>query len=63
MGLLNKKATKHTHDDGTEHSHANGDVYHEHGKECLCGEARSIICKLHGDKWQKRYKSLTKYIR
>jgi hypothetical protein len=50
MGLLNKKATKHTHDDGTEHSHANGDVYHEHGKECICGEARSIICKLHGDK-------------
>ena len=49
MGLL-KKATKHTHDDGTEHSHANGDVYHEHGNECLCGEARSIICKLHGDK-------------
>lgn len=49
MGLL-KKATKHTHDDGTEHSHANGEVYHEHSKECLCGEARSIICKLHGDK-------------
>ena len=62
MGLLNKKATKHTHDDGTEHSHANGDIYHEHG-ECGCGEARSITCKLHGDKWQKRYKSLTKYIR
>ena len=36
MGLLNKKETKHTHDDGTEHSHANGDVYHEHGKECIC---------------------------
>jgi len=22
----------------------------EHSKKCICGEARSIICKLHGDK-------------
>jgi hypothetical protein len=22
----------------------------EHSKKCDCGEARSIICKLHGDK-------------
>jgi hypothetical protein len=22
----------------------------EHSKKCGCGEARSIICKLHGDK-------------
>ena len=49
MGLLKKKETEHTHDDGTKHSHVNGDVYHEHGK-CSCSEARSIICKLHGDK-------------
>ena len=42
---------KHKHEDGTEHSHANGDVPHEHGdKSCSCGEARNIRCKLHGDK-------------
>ena len=42
---------KHKHDDGTEHSHANGDIYHEHGKSsCECGEARSITCPEHGDK-------------
>ena len=36
MVLGQKK--KHKHDDGTEHSHANGDVYHEHGKKgkCVC---------------------------
>jgi len=30
----------------------------EHSKKCVCKEARNIRCKLHGDKWQKRYKTL-----
>ena len=54
---------KHKHDDGTEHSHANGDIYHEHGKKgkCVCTpEYGNHRCTAYEK--QKRYKMLTKYI-
>ena len=46
---------EHTHDDGTKHTHANGNIAHEHGKkttksDCKCKGTREIDCSKHGDK-------------
>jgi hypothetical protein len=45
---------EHTHDDGTKHTHANGNIAHEHGKSvkggCKCKGTREIDCSKHGDK-------------
>lgn len=41
MGILDRK---HTHEDGTEHSHEGGDKAHTHN-ECTCtSEGRDIEC-------------------
>ena len=42
--------------DKAKHSHANGKIYHEHGKKdtkstgCKCKGTREIDCPKHGDK-------------
>lgn len=47
---------EHKHDDGTTHTHANGNIAHEHGKKttkstgCKCKGTREIDCSKHGDK-------------
>ncbi len=44
MGILDRK---HTHEDGTEHSHEGGDVEHTHG-DCTCksNKGRDIYCAI-----------------
>mgnify|MGYP001587450542 FL=1 len=45
MGILDRKSTEHTHEDGTTHSHEGGDVEHTHGTcTCKSNKGRDIHC-------------------
>jgi len=54
MGLDNgiPDSVEHTHEDGTIHTHVDGQVPHTHeegARNCICGEnERNRACRLHG---------------
>ena len=65
--MAKDEKVEHKHEDGTKHSHVDGDKEHTHTKssDCDCARmngSRNPFCKVHGEKQYRNWQNLTKFI-